>query len=71
MTEFAAALNKQDRKEMAGAQPVAVAERIVALEKRVTRLEALLADPGRLWHAAAAAPGALPAAPATDTDPAA
>ncbi len=70
MTEFAAALNKQHWAEMGDmASAMAGAERIVSLEKRVAKLEAILADPARLWHAAAAAPGTLPAAPASNPDP--
>ncbi len=70
MTEFAAALNKQHRGEMGDmATAVVGAERIIALEKRVAKLEAALTNPLELWNAAAAAPGALPAAPVTNPDP--
>jgi hypothetical protein len=63
MTEFAAALNKQSRDEMGDMAPAMVgAERFVALEKRVAKLEAALTNPKM-------APGALPAAPATNPDP--
>jgi hypothetical protein len=69
MTEFAAALNKQHRDEMAGASAMAVAERIVALERRLATVEARLADSRWLWENAGAALGTLPPAPAANTDP--
>jgi len=90
MTEFADALNKQNRAEMAlsGAEAtdklkshhdgrIDALERtttqfkaeLAALQKQVDKLKASMEDVSSLWHAAAAAPGALPAAPATDTDP--
>lgn len=66
MTEFAAALNKQHQDEMRALTSV---ERIDALERRLAKVEAKLADAHGLWNAAAAAPGALPPAPPADTDP--
>jgi hypothetical protein len=86
MTEFASALNKINHDEMAALSGAAATDdlkhhhngRIYALERkmlkvesRLAKVEAKLADANGLWNAAAAAPGALPAAPAADTDPAA
>lgn len=69
MTEFAAALNKQHRDEMEAASALAVTERVDALEKRLAKVEAILADRAALWNAVAGASGTLPPAPATNTDP--
>lgn len=70
-SSFAAALNKQNRDDMALASAMAGIDRIDALEKRVAKLEACLANPKTLWDAVAGPPVTLPPAPTTDTDPAA
>jgi hypothetical protein len=65
-SSYAAAVKKDE--DMA-ALAMTSSERIDALEKRVAKLEAALTNPKALWNAAAAAPGGLPAAPATNPDP--
>jgi uncharacterized protein YceH (UPF0502 family) len=78
MNEFAAALNKQHRDEMAAMSSAAVTERVEGLERRVAQLEAQLIGIGTAFERANAvnkalweAPVTLPPAPAADTDPAA
>lgn len=73
MTEFAAALNKRDREEMAALSGV---ERMDALEKRLLKAEirlaaaeAKLADASGLRDVASASPRALPPVPSANTDP--
>ncbi len=78
MTEFATALNNQHHAEMvalSGADATNKLKqhhdgRMDALERRLAKVEAKL-DASGVYNAAAAAPGALPPAPAADTDPAA
>lgn len=62
MTEFAAALNKRDRDEMAALSGV---ERMDALERRLAKAEAKLADAN--WKIGPT--GMLPLSPPADTDP--
>lgn len=69
MNDFASTLNKQNQDEMK-AMALAGAGRIEALERRLAKVEAKLADASGLWDAAAASPVALPSPPAADTDPA-
>jgi hypothetical protein len=69
VTEFATALNKMNRAEIASSQAPPeldaffkhLNKRLDAIDARLDRLEAAVAKP--LWT--------FPAAPATDTDPAA
>jgi hypothetical protein len=67
-TEFASAPYVLHQHQMA---LIRAAEAIGALEKRVAKLEACLANPKALWDVAASVPVSFPSAPATDTDPAA
>lgn len=77
MTQFAAALNKRDREEMAalsGAERIDALERaferrLLQAETRLAKVEAKLADASGLGNAASASAMALPSSPAADTDP--
>ena len=79
MTEFADALNKQSRAEVAALSGADATDklkqhhdaRMDALEKRLARVEAKLADASGTRGAASSSPVALPSPPAADTDPAA
>ncbi len=78
MTEFAAALNKQQQDEIAAMAGVAGIERIEALEKRLAKLEEQLAGIGTAFERAEAfekaiweRPMMLSPEPATGSDPAA